>query len=290
MRSYSLLFLVPVPSVQIKESPLNSMKLNEPDYGKQIPISILMKAYWRALPQLMLWAMMLLLAGVLVKTIFLNKCPASADLIYELGFVFEQMLYGLLGGVLFYLASVHVETAKQEVLHDFTLLQVGLIALRYVKQIKLMLGISKDSSIYKIGCLSREEVEDVLKPLRWDEDTVSSKRFLFLIQHIRSNCYDQLKSDYIVEEEDLSFHPLNKYRRLLRGLGNNAAALNQLLTHFDKSGLLKGSNLNRFLFIPNSTTTIFTLFESADELAIYMKSEFGYLFLPSPLWRCSKQN
>lgn len=290
MRSYSLLFLVSVPSVQIKESPLNSMKLNEPDYGKQIPISILMKAYWRALPQLMLWALMLLLAGVLVKTIFLNKCPASTDLIYELGFVFEQMLYGLLGGVLFYLASVHVETAKQEVLHDFTLLQVGLIALRYVKQIKLMLGISKDSSIYKIGCLSREEVEDVLKPLRWDEDTVSSKRFLFLIQHIRSNCYDQLKSDYIVEEEDLSFHPLNKYRRLLRGLGNNAAALNQLLTHFDKSGLLKGSNLNRFLFIPNSTTTIFTLFESADELAIYMKSEFGYLFLPSPLWRCSKQN
>lgn len=290
MRSYSLLFLVSVPSVQIKESPLNSMKLNEADYGKQIPISILMKAYWRALPQLMLWALMLLLAGVLVKTIFLNKCPASTDLIYELGFVFEQMLYGLLGGVLFYLASVHVETAKQEVLHDFTLLQVGLIALRYVKQIKLMLGISKDSSIYKIGCLSREEVEDVLKPLRWDEDTVSSKRFLFLIQHIRSNCYDQLKSDYIVEEEDLSFHPLNKYRRLLRGLGNNAAALNQLLTHFDKSGLLKGSNLNRFLFIPNSTTTIFTLFESADELAIYMKSEFGYLFLPSPLWRCSKQN
>ena len=266
------------------------MKLNEPDYGKQIPISILMKAYWRALPQLMLWALMLLLAGVLVKTIFLNKCPASTDLIYELGFVFEQMLYGLLGGVLFYLASVHVETAKQEVLHDFTLLQVGLIALRYVKQIKLMLGISKDSSIYKIGCLSREEVEDVLKPLRWDEDTVSSKRFLFLIQHIRSNCYDQLKSDYIVEEEDLSFHPLSKYRRLLSGLGNNAAALNQLLTHFDKSGLLKGSNLNRFLFIPNSTTTIFTLFESADELAIYMKSEFGYLFLPSPLWRCSKQN
>lgn len=290
MRSYSLLFLVSVPSVQIKESPLNSMKLNEPDYGKQIPISILMKAYWRALPQLMLWALMLLLAGVLVKTIFLNKCPASADLIYELGFVFEQMLHGLLGGVLFYLASVHVETAKQEVLHDFTLLQVGLIALRYVKQIKLMLGISKDSSIYKIGCLSREEVEDVLKPLRWDEDTVSSERFLFLIQHIRSNCYDQLKSDYILEEEDLSFYPLNKYRRLLRGLGNNAAALNQLLTHFDKSGLLKGSNLNRFLFIPNSTTTIFTLFESADELAIYMKSEFGYLFLPSPLWRCSKQN
>ena len=186
MRSYSLLFLVSVPSVQIKESPLNSMKLNEPDYGKQIPISILMKAYWRALPQLMLWALMLLLAGVLVKTIFLNRCPASADLMYELGFVFEQMLYGLLGGVLFYLASVHVETAKQEVLHDFTLLQVGLIALRYVKQIKLMLGISKDSSIYKIGCLSREEVEDVLKPLRWDEDTVSSKRFLFLIQHILS--------------------------------------------------------------------------------------------------------
>jgi hypothetical protein len=136
-----------------------------------------MKAYWRALPQLMLWALMLLLAGVLVKTIFLNKCPASTDLIYELGFVFEQMLYGLLGGVLFYLASVHVETAKQEVLHDFTLLHVGLIALRYVKQIKLMLGISKDSSIYKIGCLSREEVEDVLKPLRWDEDTVSSKRW-----------------------------------------------------------------------------------------------------------------
>jgi hypothetical protein len=224
------------------------MKLNEPDYGKQIPISILMKAYWRALPQFMLWALMLLLAGVLVKTIFLNKCPASADLIYELGFVFEQMLYGLLGGVLFYLASVRVETAKQEVLHDFTLLQVGLIALRRVEKVKLMLGISKDSSIYEIGCLSREEVENVLKPLSWDEDTVSTERFLFLVRDIDNVCYRPLKSDLVVDKEDHSFHPLAKYRGLLRGLGNNAAALNQLLTHFDKSGLLKGSNLNRFLF------------------------------------------
>ena len=269
-------------------SPLNSIMLNEPDYGKQIPTSILMKAYWKALPKSMLYALLLLLAGVLFKTIVLNKYPASSERIYELGIVFEQMLYGLLSGVLFYLASVHIETARKEVLREFTLLQVGLIALRNVKHIKCLLKIPTDSSIHKIGFLNRDQVEDLLKPLRWDEDTVSSERYLFLLKQIHANCYDQFKFDFFPTQEDHSFHPLSKYRSLLRGLGNHAYILKADLTAVDRRGCLKGQTLNGLL-LGNSSITIFTLFKAADELAIYLKSEFGYLFLSSPVCQFPKQ-